>query len=41
MVNDEIKTINNAIIIIIPKSIIGLISDITSDKKATTVVKKV
>ena len=39
--NDEIKTINNAIIIIIPKSIIGLISDITSDTKATIVVRKV
>ena len=39
--NDEIKTINNAIIIIIPKSITGLISDITSDTKATIVVRKV
>jgi hypothetical protein len=39
--NDEIKTINNAIIIIIPKSITGLISDITSDTNATIVVRKV
>ena len=40
-VNAEISVTNKAIIMIKPKSIIGLISDITSDKKATTVVKKV
>ena len=39
--NDEIKTINNANIIIIPKSITGLMSDITSDTKATIVVRNV
>ena len=39
--NDEIIIINKATIIIIPKSITGLISDITSDTNATIVVRKV
>ena len=41
IVKELINIINKARIIIIPKSIIGLISDITKDKNATTVVKKV
>ena len=41
IVKDEINTTIKAIIITIPKSITGLISDITKDKKATTVVRNV
>ena len=39
--NAEIKIIIKPIIMTIPKSIIGLMSEITNDKNATTVVKKV
>ena len=41
IVKDEINTTIKAITITIPKSITGLISDITKDKKATTVVRNV
>ena len=41
IVNEEKNTTDNAIIIIFPKSIIGLISENNNDPNATIVVKAV